>query len=269
MPYDIGDAIAAKSGLSAFHYRRGFDVSMPVVGLITFTDAERHSLPADRKYLLVFRGLRSKHDYTRLELSRIHNGVDVLICVACRAGYDDDDCRDDEAEFGKHSYRELASDSKFALIVEGFGYATFRLTEMMSAGSIPVILIDHYVLPYDDILDWENFSIRIPEHKLEQVPDILRAIPAERVAAMHARLVFVYETFFRSLGTQVHLAIESVRINLFTVDREAERVKLITNGFPYELSAEDLTTPVDVKTELAWCHVGMERRVHAQDGSLY
>ena len=72
-------------------------------------------------------------------------------------------------EFGKHSYRALAVGSKFALIVEGFGYATFRLTEMMSAGSIPVILIDHYVLPYDDILDWENFSVRIPEHKLEQV----------------------------------------------------------------------------------------------------
>ena len=102
-----------------------------------------------------------------------------------------------------------------------------------------------------------------------QVPDILRAIPAEKVAAMHARLVFVYETFFRSLGTQVHLAIESVRINMFSADREAERVKLITEGFPYELSEEDEKTPVDVKTEQAWRHVGMERRVHARDGSLY
>jgi hypothetical protein len=40
---------------------------------------------------------------------------------------------------------------------------------MMSAGSIPVIVTDHYVPPFADILDWESFSIRVPEHKLEQV----------------------------------------------------------------------------------------------------
>ena len=142
---------------------------MPRIGLVEFSGSDRHVSPAQRKILLAFRGLRSHRDYMRMELGRIHNGVDVLMHVACRAGYDDDDCRDDEMEFGKHSYRALAVGSKFALIVEGFGYATFRLTEMMSAGSIPVILIDHYVLPYDDILDWENFSVRIPEHKLEQV----------------------------------------------------------------------------------------------------
>ena len=36
--------------------------------------------------------------------------------------------------------------AKFSLIVEGFGYHSFRLTEVLAAGSIPVIVIDHYVL---------------------------------------------------------------------------------------------------------------------------
>ena len=36
--------------------------------------------------------------------------------------------------------------SKFSLIVEGFGYHSFRLTEALGAGSIPVIVVDHYVL---------------------------------------------------------------------------------------------------------------------------
>jgi hypothetical protein len=30
--------------------------------------------------------------------------------------------------------------------VEGFGYHSFRLTEVLAGGAIPVIAIDHYVL---------------------------------------------------------------------------------------------------------------------------
>ena len=44
-----------------------------------------------------------------------------------------------------------------------------QLVDLMSAGCIPVIVVDHLVLPFEDLLDWENFSIRVPEHKLEQV----------------------------------------------------------------------------------------------------
>lgn len=35
---------------------------------------------------------------------------------------------------------------QFGLIVEGFGYHSFRLTEVMAGGAIPVIVVDHYVL---------------------------------------------------------------------------------------------------------------------------
>ena len=279
LPFDIGQGIVAKAGLSEYHLREKHDISMPLFGMVEFPQEARRVPPDNRDYLLTFRGTRSERsDAMRKELRRIHNDYDILMLVACRwfgepvyenngNGYDEK-CKEDEVNFEKYTFTEVSIGSKFALIVEGFGYATFRLTEMMSAGSIPVILIDHYVLPYDDILDWENFSIRIPEHKLEQVPDILRAIPAERVAAMHARLVFVYETFFRSLGTQVHLAIESVRINLFTADREAERVKLITNGFPHELSADDLTTPQKVIDDSKWCNTPLHRRQKVRDGAV-
>jgi hypothetical protein len=41
-----------------------------------------------------------------------------------------------------------------------------RLLDVMSAGSIPVIVSNHAVLPFDDVLDWESFSVRVPEHKL-------------------------------------------------------------------------------------------------------
>lgn len=53
-------------------------------------------------------------------------------------------------------------------------------------------------------MDWESFSIRIPEHRLLELPDILRAIPPLKVRDMQERVIFVYEQFFQSLGAQVH-----------------------------------------------------------------
>jgi hypothetical protein len=75
----------------------------------------------------------------------------------------------------------------------GCRYHSFRLTEVLAAGAIPVIVIDHYVLPYEDVLDWSEFSVRVPEHLLLDVPAILRAIPAKTVAAMQRRAARVYE----------------------------------------------------------------------------
>ena len=56
------------------------------------------------------------------------------------------------------------------IVFAGFGYHSFRLTEVMGGGSIPVILIDNYVLPFEGLLDWSSFSIRLPEHQLTNLP---------------------------------------------------------------------------------------------------
>lgn len=179
MPFDVEYAMVAKAGLSEFHYRPGLDVAMPLFGMVEFTEEQRRTPPSERKFLLTFRGTRSERsDAMRNELYRIHNGEDIVMLIACRwygeqsvqdgGGYDSK-CAEQEVQFEQYTYSEVSLGSKFALIVEGFGYHSFRLTEMMAAGSIPVILVDHYVLPYSDLLDWENFSVRIPEHKLDQV----------------------------------------------------------------------------------------------------
>ena len=36
-----------------------------------------------------------------------------------------------------------------------------------------------------------------------QLPELLRSIPDDKLVAMQARAVFVYETFLQSIGTQV------------------------------------------------------------------
>lgn len=275
-------AIVAKVGLSDFHHRTGLDVSMPLFSMVEFSASDRRRPISQRHFLLTFRGTRSQRsDAMRNHLPQLHNGKDIILVCACRwygakdengnmiGGYDPD-CENAEKEFKKHTYTELGMYTKFALIVEGFGYHSFRLTEVMAAGAIPVIIIDHYTLPYNDLLDWDEFSVRVPEHRMLEIPDILAKISDEKRQQMQERVVFVYENFFRSLGYQVHAALESVRVNLFTSDdrkRAEEKAKISKNGFPYKLPPNQSVTSQQVLKDSVSCNTPPHRRKEAKDNA--
>ena len=175
VPYDIGTGIAAKTGFTKFHYRSGLDVALAPQAQTEYTAVQRRVPPIDRRLLLTLQGTRSEHfDGTRKELHRIHNGQDIVVVVKCtsRLGGNneyDSQCQSDETRFDAFAAQDLMPASQFALVTEGYGLNELKLVDALSAGCIPVIVYDHYVLPFEDILDWESFSVRVPEHKLEKV----------------------------------------------------------------------------------------------------
>ena len=184
-------------------------------------------------------------------------------------GYDSR-CAEDEVEFAKYNYTDLATNTKFSLVVEGFGYHSFRLTEALGSGSIPVILVDHYVLPYSSILDWDAFSIRIPEHRLAELPVILRAVPADEIDRKQREVVRVYEAFFSSLSQQVYTAMEEIRLNLFThPDHRQEEVKTVQQlGLPYHVPALINTTAAQVLQDSMNCNSPPHRRTKVKDSAV-
>ena len=77
-------------------------------------------------------------DQIRKHVWKLHNGNDIITVCACRwydttksnpSGYDER-CEIDEKEFEKYTYTDVMTRTKFSLIVEGFGYHSFRLTEV-------------------------------------------------------------------------------------------------------------------------------------------
>ncbi|KAK9149582.1 hypothetical protein Scep_008339 [Stephania cephalantha] len=80
---------------------------------------------------------------------------------------------------GQSYYYPMMLKSKFCLCPSGYEVASPRLTEAIYAECVPVIISNHYVLPFSDVLRWEEFSVRVDPVDIPKLKDILIAIPEE------------------------------------------------------------------------------------------
>ncbi len=83
--------------------------------------------------------------------------------------------------------------SKFVLAPKGHGASSWRLFETMRAGRVPVIISDAWEAPQG--LPWPEFSLRIAEHEIEAIPQILESIE-DRAMTMGLRARDVWKRCF-------------------------------------------------------------------------
>ncbi|CAA0841455.1 Exostosin family protein [Striga hermonthica] len=74
------------------------------------------------------------------------------------------------------SYSEELLRSKFCLHVKGFEVNTARIGDAIYYGCVPVIIANHHDLPFQDILDWRNFSIVVATLDIPLLKKILKGI---------------------------------------------------------------------------------------------
>eukprot|EP00455_Lapot_gusevi_P049985 TRINITY_DN7189_c0_g1_i11.p1 TRINITY_DN7189_c0_g1~~TRINITY_DN7189_c0_g1_i11.p1 ORF type:complete len:425 (+),score=12.12 TRINITY_DN7189_c0_g1_i11:86-1360(+) len=234
---DIGYAIALKVGFSSNSYRPLFDISMPppaawmtkdrnispIFGWplrypnLTFPFVSSCSLSPHQfnssapKYFLTFKGsmtYRLRHLFRQYD-----NDIDIIHRHKLDTSVD---------------YRDLLLHTEFALCVRGNGFYSYRFTEAMASGAIPVIIGDQYVLPFSELINWSEFIVVIPEANYRDTIPFLRTISAAQRNRMRRLLYLVYMTFFRSIEQQVAVALELLKVR--TLGYEAWSL----NGFRKE-----------------------------------
>lgn len=97
-----------------------------------------------------------------------------------------------KASFRKEYAMELRQ-SKFVLCPRGVSPSTVRLFETMKTGRVPVILSDDWVPPTGPA--WNEFSLRIPEDRVKELPSLLEAYEP-RAEQMGTRARAVWEEWF-------------------------------------------------------------------------
>ncbi|PRQ52429.1 putative xylogalacturonan beta-1,3-xylosyltransferase [Rosa chinensis] len=95
----------------------------------------------------------------------------------------------------KFSYHDMLKKSKYCICPSGHEVASPRIVEAIYAECVPVLISQHYVLPFSDVLDWESFSIQVSVSEIPQLKEILMGIPEEKYRRMQERVKQVQRHF--------------------------------------------------------------------------
>ena len=199
-------------------YRAGVDISFPACLPKAFGTAAHRSIPPARRPLLFsFQG-QGRNMPLRNAMLRMHNGRDV-VCVDATAARQQVQDREQAASGVRvpppsdERYVALHARSKFSLCPRGDAVYSFRMIEALSAGAVPVIYGDGWVLPFSEhpAVDYSTFAVCIAENDVIKTPAILRGLDEATVARMQARGREVFEQYFASVGEQLDAVLTIVR----------------------------------------------------------
>jgi len=68
-------------------------------------------------------------------------------------------------------FKDILSNSIFALCPRGYGPASYRMYEAIQFGCIPIYISDEFWLPFSDKIDWDKLCVLIKEDEIETISE--------------------------------------------------------------------------------------------------
>ena len=95
---------------------------------------------------------------------------------------------------GGYYSRDL-SESIFCLVPPGGDGWSSRVDDAVRHGCIPVIIMDNVHMPFETSLNYSSFSIRVPEHDVEELDRILRSVSPHTQSEMRKAMRGIWTRF--------------------------------------------------------------------------
>eukprot|EP00929_Paragymnodinium_shiwhaense_P032827 TRINITY_DN18141_c0_g1_i3.p1 TRINITY_DN18141_c0_g1~~TRINITY_DN18141_c0_g1_i3.p1 ORF type:complete len:472 (-),score=57.40 TRINITY_DN18141_c0_g1_i3:485-1900(-) len=181
-------------GTDTLHYRKGIDVSMPPLAPITCCDpvAVRRSFEQkleDKSFFATFLGNFGRSPVRSKLYSLINDNKTIIV--------GDGRLAIGEKKANRNFY-SMMYETIFSLVVRGDTIKTFRFSEAVCSGGIPVLITDVWVPPFEQLIPFEEYGILHDENDLEGLLGRLRRIPQEQREALRSKAFEVCQTILSS-----------------------------------------------------------------------
>lgn len=175
---------------------RPIDIGLPppAVKPHSLTAHERQWIETckSRRYFFSFQG---RGGFTRGKLAPLDNGQDVYVRIV-----------GDATTEGRQSfpYEEIMRDSIFAGAPRGDCLWSYRFTEALSAGSVPVVYANDWLPPFSSSVDpnrvvnWTKCAVFIGDGRKKYTLEVLHSIPEQEICEMQKCALAFWDEFASS-----------------------------------------------------------------------
>lgn len=223
------DSIGNASIMATISYetthRPGFDISIPLPGKVDCSQFQSTSI-LQRKYFATFRGTRYLGEKgegvfrSHASFRGLHNGKDVVVATTCRHRTNDlarkehpeigQNCDEDDEVHRRYDFFDLMN-TTFALVPAGRQPNSFRFIEVLSAGSIPVLIADNYVKPFDTMIRWHDCLLQFPTSQMHRIIPTLRAMKNETIIERQRHCLRFWNEFLKDDNTLQESAMRALK----------------------------------------------------------
>ncbi|XP_025420812.1 exostosin-2 isoform X2 [Sipha flava] len=213
----IGKAMVAGVGFNSWTYRSSFDISIAIYSdlaillsnnftfklrpiFITTVQTNLHN-----DFFMYLKSIEKQRSMIRV-MERCSNGEHNK-SIICHGNI-------------TYNYADIFSDSVFCLILPGPRLMDVALIESLAAGCIPIVAINHVVLPFFEVIDWKRAVILWSETELNTLLDTVSGIPLDRRKEMSDQGRWLYRKYLSSpkIITMTTLKILSQRLHPHSSD---------------------------------------------------
>ncbi|PJF20128.1 Glycosyltransferase family 47 protein [Paramicrosporidium saccamoebae] len=159
------------------------DISIPPLG--EYRHVETLPRPAQRTIFAYFRGsITNEYEYSLGIRQRL-----------LKYGKEDPAHYFIRTEHSAFYWHELIN-ARYALCPLGWSHWSPRLFDAIEAGAIPVIIADEWDVAFNrTIVDFREFTVRVPQRDIGRLTEILKAIPQAEEERMRSRMKKVAHRF--------------------------------------------------------------------------
>jgi len=208
----LGNSLMVSTNLLSPNYRQGYDISIPLFNSLTVKNAKKHLIQyrEQRQWEIIISQLSMRIEHRKI-LRRVEDsGTSVLMLRQClgtpvNSIHQTKVCKDGLP----FVYPNVLQDGTFCLILPSHYYGTTLLLDAMMMGCIPVIVMDDYILPFHDVIDWKRACVQVREYDLNDVGEILSKLDDDEIANMRYQVFWLWKRYFSTID-QITVAVLDV-----------------------------------------------------------